>query len=162
MTDPFVRDHVVAERKRAQSRQAAWIIGIDAAYLARMLDFFGARVCLDRRLGRFCTDRADDERARQRARVLAFWRKIVLYEDGYTGDLVELHRNLQDIRHEDFRRWLTLLRATLEETAPTPEAANYLMARATRAAQDLETAILARSGNAVAIPRVQRAAGDTA
>ena len=92
-------------------------------------------------------------------RVTAFWSAIALYTDGYSGDLVDVHRNLRGIGHQDFNRWLDLFRATLDETAPTPEAVNYLMVRATRVAQSLEMAVFERSADDVPILRA-RGSGD--
>ena len=153
MNDMFTVEHDCSDRKRAQFRLVAEIIGIDEAYLVRMLVFFGARVCCDRQLGRFCTQDPGRDRARHMDRMMAFWRMIALYEDGYVGDLVAAHRNLPDIRREDFERWLELFRATLVETAPTPEAANYLMARATHVAQRLEMELFGRGADEVSVPR---------
>lgn len=158
MSDLFTIDHAYPERKRAQLRQVAEIIGIDEAYLFRMLDFFVARICADRRLGRFCADQIGSDRTRHLDRMMAFWRMIALNTDGYAGDFVAMHRNLDGIRREDFGRWLELFRATIDETAPTREAANYLMVRVTRVAQSLEMAIFERTADDVPILRAKRPA----
>jgi hemoglobin len=78
---------------------------------------------------------------------------IALYEEGYSGNLVQVHRDLPNIRRQDFARWLELFRETLDETAPTPEAANYLMTRATQVAQRLEMEIFGCAADDVSIPR---------
>jgi len=153
MNDMITGAYDCSERKRAQFRQVAEIIGIDKTYLDRMLNFFGARVCFDRQLSRFCTEEAGCNKARQMERMTVFWRMIALYEEGYSGNLVQVHRDLPDIRRQDFARWLELFRETLDETAPTPEAANYLMARATQVAQRLEMEIFGYAADDVSIPR---------
>ncbi|MCF3595440.1 group III truncated hemoglobin [Rhodobacteraceae bacterium LMO-12] len=151
MNDMIIGAYDCSERKRAQFRQVAEIIGIDKTYLDRMLNFFGARVCFDRQLGRFCTEETGCDKARQMERMTVFWRMIALYEEGYSGNLVQVHRDLPDIRRQDFARWLELFRETLDETAPTPEAANYLMARATRVAHGLEKAVFERKADDISV-----------
>ncbi|MCQ0093579.1 group III truncated hemoglobin [Roseovarius sp. M141] len=129
------------ERTRTQRREAAEIIGIDETYLLRLIHFFVARLRADKSLGRFYAIEDEEHRARQVAQMITFWISNTLETDEYVGDLVEVHRKLPDLRHEDFKRWLELFRATLDETAPTVAAANYLMIRAERVAAYLENAI---------------------
>lgn len=160
MNDLFPAEHSCPERRRTQLRQVAGIIGIDETYLARMLALFGARICLDRQLGRFCTQQAYCDKAGHTERMMAFWSMIALYKGEYVGNLIEVHRNIPDIRREDFKRWLELFRATLDETAPTPEAASYLMARATHVAQRLEAAIFEPGADEVLTPRWKRPANE--
>ena len=143
-------EQTYSERKRAQLRLAAEVIGIDEAYLSRMLKFFVARVNADKRLGPICGGRTWEVERAQVERMMAFWRAVALHTGKYSGNLVDVHQRLYGIRREDFEHWLDLFRATVEETAPTPEAANYLMARTERIARSLETAIF------------ERTAGDTA
>ncbi len=144
------------ERHRAQLRAAAEIIGIDEAYLSRMIQFFVARVRANKRLGRFSGAASEDDGSRQVARMTAFWLTVALHTDDYTGDLIAAHRKLPDLRPDDFALWLELFRATLDETAPTPEAASYLMTRAERVAQHLQTAIFGEPADAMPEPPRQR------
>lgn len=141
MAGLFTIEHGYSPRMRAQLRQAAEVMGIDEDYLARMITFFAARVRADRQLGRIRATGAEADSRRQTERMIAFWSSIALHTDDYSGDLVAAHRNLGDLGRQDFVRWLELFRATLDETAPTPAAANYLLSRTERIAADLEAAL---------------------
>lgn len=143
MSDPLNRKNTCRERMRAQRREAAAIIGIDEAYLRRMIHLFVARVRADKQLGRFYVVEDEGHRARQVAQMMSFWLSNTLETDEYVGELVTVHRNLPGLRREDFKHWLALFRATLDETAPTVEAASYLMIRAERVAAHLETELFA-------------------
>jgi len=129
------------DRTFAQVRQAVEIIGIDHAYLTRMLEFFVARIRADKRLCRVFEERATDGAHPQVERIRAFWHDAAVHNGQCTERLIEAHRNLPGLRCEDFDRWLELFRATLDETAPTPEAANYLRTRAERIAHELRGAV---------------------
>ncbi len=141
MPDPAHADRACPARKRAQLREAAEIIGIDQAYLTRMLDFFVARIRADKQLCRMFEGRATDGPHPQVERMRAFWHDAAVHDGRCTERLIEAHRNLPGLRRDDFDRWLELFRATLDETAPTPEAANYLRTRAERIAQELKGAV---------------------
>lgn len=134
----FTVEQEYSPKTRAQLRQAAEVLGIDEEYLRRMTKFFVARVRTNKRLGRIgATGTADDEE-RQVERMVAFWSSIALHRDVYSGDLVTAHRNLRDVQRQDFVRWLELFQATLEETAPTVDAGNYLLSRTEIIAKELE------------------------
>ncbi|MBK0328839.1 group III truncated hemoglobin [Rhodobacteraceae bacterium F11138] len=133
-------------KTRAQLRQAAEVMGIDEEYISRMARFFAARIAADRQLGKTCARYAGCGGKKQVERMIAFWSSIALHTDAYCGDLVAAHRNLHDLERQDFARWLALFRATLDETAPTQAAANYLMSRTERIAKDLEAALFEHAG----------------
>ncbi|TDE37926.1 group III truncated hemoglobin [Antarcticimicrobium sediminis] len=141
MSDRFNPEQAVPDRKCGQLKQAVEIIGIDRAYLSRMLDFFVARIRADKQLCRVFEGKTTQDRRAQVERMRAFWLDVAVHDGGSTEKLVAVHRNLPGLRREDFDRWLELFRATLEETAPTPEAANYLVTRAERIAQRLKAAL---------------------
>jgi len=142
MTGFFGVEQTCSAQKRAQMRQAAEIMGLSEDYIARMARFFVARVAADRHLGTVCRAHAGCRNEEQVERMTAFWSSIALHTGRYRGDLVAAHRNLRGLRPQDFARWLELFRATLDETAPTPVAASYLMSRTERIARDLEAALL--------------------
>ena len=148
MCDPLNSDKGCSERTRAQRREAASIIGIDDAYLQRMTHFFVARVRADKQLGRFYAVDDEDHRSQQVAQMISFWLSSTLETDDYVGDLVKVHSKLPGLQREDFKRWLELFRATLDETAPTVAAASYLMIRAERVAEYMEIAIFESSTDA--------------
>ncbi|MFX0541866.1 group III truncated hemoglobin [Roseovarius sp. S4756] len=148
MCDPLKIGQARPGRTRAQRRAAAEIMGIDDVYLSRMIHFFVARVRADKRLQRFYAVEDPHHRAQQVARMTAFWRNVAFDTGDYADDLFEKHRHLPDVHREDFERWLELFRATLEETAPTTEAARYLMVRTERVARNLELAMFGEPSDA--------------
>ncbi|HEY9040123.1 MAG TPA: group III truncated hemoglobin [Roseovarius sp.] len=148
MSDPLKTDKVCSERLRAQRREAAAVIGIDDAYLLRLVHFFVARVRADKTLGRFYTVEDEEHRTRQVTQMTSFWLSTGLGTDDYVGDLVAVHRKLPGLTPEDFDRWLVLFRASLDETAPTVEAARYLMIRAERVAEYLKAELFEGPGDA--------------
>lgn len=156
MSDPAHAEQALADRKFAQLRQAAEIIGTNQAYLTRMLEFFVARIRAYKQLCRVFEGRATDDLRSQVERMKAFWHDAAVHDGRCPRKLIEAHRDLPGLRREDFDRWLELFRATLDETAPTPEAANYLRTRAERIAQDLQAAIC-DSGLIEAVPPRERA-----
>ena len=74
---------------------------------------------------------------RQVERMVAFWSSIALHRDVYSSDLVRAHRNQSGLQRQDFDRRLDLFQATLDETAPTVDAANYLLSRTEIIAREL-------------------------
>ncbi len=148
MSNPPNTEKECRQRMRAQRREAAAIIGIDEAYLLRVIHFFVARLRADKQLGRFYAVEDEGHRARQVEHMITFWLSNTLETDEYVGDLVKVHRKLEGLQREDFDHWLALFRATLDETAPTMAAANYLMVRAERVAAYLETELFGNRDDA--------------
>ncbi|MFX0542536.1 group III truncated hemoglobin [Roseovarius sp. S4756] len=150
MKHDFSITHGYSDRKRAQIREAAGIIGIDEAYLARMVDEFYARIRADARLGPIFEAELGEDWGAHLDRMKRFWASIALSTGSYAGKPVAVHQRLRGIRRDDFDLWLQLFRATLEDTAPTPEAVEYLVVRAERIAQSLRMAMFER--NEVGVP----------
>jgi len=130
-----------AERTRAYIRQSAKNIGIDESYLSRMVDEFYDRVRADARLGPIFESAIGEDWGPHLRKMKAFWAAVALSAGGYSGRPVPVHRALTDVEPRDFDRWLGLFRATLTDTAPTPEAVSYLDIRAERIAQSLRMAM---------------------
>lgn len=149
MSGTFTITHGYSEIKRAQIREATGIIGVDERYLSRLVDEFYARIRVDARLGPIFEARIGRDWQPHLARMKSFWTSVALNAGGYSGKPVAVHRSLDGVRREDFNRWLELFRATLDDTAPTQEAVNYLMIRAERIAQSLEFAMFDKTEGGV-------------
>ena len=149
MTGTFNVVHAYPEQKRAQIRAAANIIGIDEAYLSVMVDAFYSRIRSDARLGPIFDAEIGDRWGPHLDRMKRFWASVALNAGTNSGKPVAVHQRLAGIVAEDFDRWLALFRETLDDTAPTPEAVNYLMIRAERIAQSLRMAMFERTGSGV-------------
>ncbi|RKF13956.1 group III truncated hemoglobin [Roseovarius spongiae] len=145
MTAPFAIEASFAEKKRAQIREAARIMGIDEDYLSLMVDEFYARIRADARLGPIFEAEIGEDWGPHLDRMKRFWASVALNAGTYAGKPVVVHQRLQGVEPDDFGRWLSLFKATLDETARTPEAAQYLMSRAERIAQSLRMAMFERN-----------------
>lgn len=141
MNDEFTVTHSYSDRARNQVRQAANVIGIDEAYLSLLVDAFYARVRADARLGPIFEERLANDWDAHLVRMKTFWASVALSAGTYSGKPVPVHQSLCGVERADFARWLGLFRQTLDKTAPTHEAVNYLMLRAERIARSLEFAM---------------------
>ncbi|MBI6628827.1 group III truncated hemoglobin [Pontibaca sp. S1109L] len=125
-------------------RAAAAAKGIDEAYLSFLVDEFYSRVRADARLGPIFIGEIGDDWAAHLEQMKAFWASVALNAGLYSGKPVPAHQKLVGVERSDFGRWLGLFRDTLNDTAPTPEAAAYLKIRAERIARSLEMAMFER------------------
>lgn len=149
MSDSFSITHGYSERKRAQIREAARIIGIDEPYLSRLVDAFYGRIRSDARLGPIFEAELGQDWGPHLERMKRFWAAIALNAGGYSGKPVAVHQRLRGVERKDFDLWLALFRRSLEETASTPDAVNYLMIRAERVAQSLKFAMFDKTEGGV-------------
>ncbi|MDO5369106.1 group III truncated hemoglobin [Paracoccus sp. (in: a-proteobacteria)] len=51
-------------------------------------------------------------------RIAAFWRNAILYDRGYDGNPMQVHRDAGDVRPAHFDDWLMLFDATLLRVLP--------------------------------------------
>ena len=149
MNDDFSITHGYSARKRARIQEAAGIIGINEAYLSDMVDAFYARVRVDVRLGPVFQVEIGEDWGPHLERMKRFWASVALNTGVYSGKPVAVHQRLHGVERGDFDRWLGLFRATLEDTAPSQEAINYLMLRAERIALSLRNAMFEKTRDGV-------------
>lgn len=133
-----------AEERRAEIRANAASIGIDEAYVARLVEQFYARVRADGMLGPIFERAIGDRWEPHLARMKDFWASVALNAGSYSGRPVPVHRRLDDVSPGHFTRWLELFRGALIETAPSPAAVDYFMLRAERIAASLQMAMFDR------------------
>jgi hemoglobin len=153
MTDGLTITDNPTEQRRAEIRAAAGAIGIDAPYLSVMVDTFYDRIRADARLGPVFEAAIGDNWGPHLARMKDFWASVALNAGTYSGKPVAVHRKVEGVERADFDRWLGLFRATLQDTAPTPEAVDYLMTRAERIAQSLSMAMFPRTDTGIPVLR---------
>lgn len=142
MTDPNLRSAPARPTEiRAEIRAEAAAMGVDEAYLSLLVDSFYGRVREDATLGPIFEERLAGNWGPHLARMKAFWSSVALHSGAYSGKPVPAHMVLTGVRPAHFEHWLGLFRATLEDTAPTPEAVPYLMEKAERIAASLQLAM---------------------
>jgi len=137
-----------AEEKRAEIRANAAAIGIDEAYISRLVESFYARVRADGTLGPIFEDAIGDAWAPHLARMKAFWASVALNAGTYSGRPVPVHQRLEGVGRRHFVLWLALFRETLIDTAPNAAAVEYFMLRAERIAASLQMAMFERFSGA--------------
>ena len=74
-----------AEDKRAEIRASAAALGIDEAYISRLVECFYARVRADAMLGPIFEREIGDRWEPHLARMKAFWASVALNAGGYSG-----------------------------------------------------------------------------
>jgi len=148
MTDFRVRS---ADERREDIRQHAAALGIDEAYISRLVDTFYTRVRAHPLLGPVFESAITDWTPHL-ATMKDFWTSVALNAGRYSGKPVPAHARHKHIQEWHFNLWLALFRQTLADTAPTSGAADYFMERAERIAQSLRLAMFGYPG----IPKADR------
>lgn len=132
------------ERRRAIQDNAARL-GIDEAFISRLVETFYARVRTHERLGPIFNGEVEDWPAHL-ATLKDFWASVAMNAGRYSGKPVPAHMKLGDVRPEHFGQWLGLFYLTLEEISPSQETVDYFMERAERIAQSLQLAMFGLEG----------------
>jgi hemoglobin len=140
-----------ADERREDIRQHAAALGIDEAYISRLVDTFYTRVRAHPLLGPVFESAITDWTPHL-ATMKDFWASVALNAGRYSGKPVPAHARHKHIQEWHFNLWLALFRQTLADTAPTEGAEDYFMERAERIAQSLRLAMFGYPG----IPKADR------
>ncbi len=139
--------HVVsASERRAKIRAHAASLGIDEAYIARLVDTFYTRIRAHDVLGPIFQEVIGDNWDPHLSKMKDFWASVALNSGQYSGKPVPAHQKLTHVQRAHFQTWLALFRQTLEDTAPSNEAVDYFMERAERIAESLQLAMFGTPG----------------
>ncbi len=130
----------ISER-RAKVRSNANAMGIDEAYLSLLVEAFYATVRSDVRLGPIFENIIGGNWDRHLDTMKRFWGSVALNTGTYHGTPVVKHQALADVVESDFDIWLRLFERTLDETAPSDEAKQYLLGKAQMIARSLRYAM---------------------
>lgn len=125
---------------RARKRAEAEAMGIDAAYIARLVDSFYDRIRDDALLGPIFAERITDWPLHL-DRMKAFWRSILHNSGEYAGNPMRKHVAIPGIEERHFAHWLTLFYATLRDLEPGAAATTTVGGRARMIADSLLTGI---------------------
>jgi hemoglobin len=143
-TPDEVRKHAAAARARKLA--AAAEIGIDDAFVSRMVEDFYARIRVDALLGPIFAARIADWPPHL-ARMKAFWRSILHGSGEFSGNPMAKHLAIAGLGEMHFAHWLELFFATLRDLERDPQATNLVGNRARMIADSLLTGIaLQRDG----------------
>lgn len=137
--------HAHAAAARARKKAAAEAIGIDEAYVSRLVDTFYGRIREDDLLGPIFDERITDWDVHL-PRMKAFWRSILHNSGEFSGNPMAKHVVIPGLSEAHFAHWLELFYATLRELDGDPAAAREVGARARMIADSLLTGIAMRDG----------------
>ena len=141
------------ERRQAIQDHAA-DIGINETYLSQLVDTFYERVRAHPTLGPIFDGEIGDNWDTHLPKMKQFWSSVTMNTGVYSGKPVPAHTKLMGVRPEDFGLWLGVFEQTLIDTAPTQEAADYIMLRARRIAESLKLAMFGIPGLRPKAPQV--------
>ena len=133
---------VVSAAQRRQEIQArAAEMGIDDAYISRLVEMFYQRIRAHPLIGPIFEEVIGENWGPHLDRMKDFWASVALNAGRYSGKPVPAHQKLDGVEPWHFNIWLALFRQTLEDTAPSPAAVPYFMERAERIAESLQLAM---------------------
>jgi hemoglobin len=132
-----VRPAIAARQAR---RAAAEAVGIDAPFIALLVDRFYARIRADAVLGPIFNARISDWPAHLK-QMKHFWASVLHASGSFSGNPMQKHIAIPGIEEAEFRRWLRLFDETLTAIAPSEEASQIVAARARQIADSLLTGI---------------------
>jgi len=132
---------VNAAQRRQEIQARAAEMGIDDAYIGRLVETFYQRIRTHPLIGPIFEQVIGENWEPHLDRMKDFWASVALNAGRYSGKPVPAHQKLDGVEPWHFNIWLTLFRQTLEDTAPTPAAIPYFMERAERIAESLQLAM---------------------
>lgn len=127
--------HVAAIRERAEADMKA--MGIDHAFIDRLVETFYGRVLAHPELGPVFDARLAGRWPEHMAKMKSFWSSVAFRSGAYGGKPVQAHLGVANITPGLFLQWLELFAATLDDVAPNGEAKAWFMATAERIAKSL-------------------------
>ena len=132
--------HAFALRARAERRAKAEAMGIDPAFVSRLVDSFYAKIRRDPVLGPIFAAKVTDW-DEHLGRMKRFWRSILFSSAEYSGNPMPKHVAIPDLDTSHFSRWLEMFYATLREEGAGEDAVVLVGERARMIADSLLTGI---------------------
>lgn len=132
--------HAHAAAARARKRAQAEEMGIDDAFIARLVDTFYDKVRADALLGPIFAERIVDWDWHL-DRMKRFWRSILHNSGEFSGNPMAKHLAIPGLEKHHFAHWLELFYATLRELECDPAGSRTVGMRARMIADSLLTGI---------------------
>ena len=124
---------------RAEAQMVA--IGVDPAFIDRLVETFYRRIQAHPNLGPVFERRLTGRWPEHFAKMKAFWASVAFKNGAYGGKPVQAHQGLEGVTEGLFVEWLALFDATLVDLEATDEARAWFMATAERIARSLVLAL---------------------
>lgn len=134
-------EHALAARRKIREEAAA--IGIDEAFISRLVDTFYERVRQHPQLGPVFNTAVHDW-PDHLAKLKSFWESVALNTGAYSGRPMQAHLRIKAIEPAHFGEWLYLFEQTLRDIAPDECAVEYFMVRASRIGESLKLGLFFR------------------
>ncbi|HTM80298.1 group III truncated hemoglobin [Asticcacaulis sp.] len=134
-------DRALAARQKIRADAAA--IGVDEAFISKLVDEFYSRVQKHEHLGPVFNGAVHDW-PEHLAKLKQFWESVALNAGVYSGNPMRAHLKTKAIEPAHFGEWLHLFEQTLRDIAPTEAAVDYFMVRASRIGESLKTGLFFR------------------
>lgn len=135
-----------AQLHREQVQRKASGMGIDEEYISLLIDTFYDRIRRHQVLGPIFAEAIGDNWQPHLGKMKQCWSSVARNTGSYSDKPVPAHQKLTRVQQHHFALWLDLFRQTLQDTAPTPQAADYFLERAERIARSLQMAMFDRPG----------------
>jgi hemoglobin len=127
--------HAADIRARAEAQMKA--MGVDEAFVDRLVETFYGRVLAHPELGPVFDAKLSGRWPEHMATMKRFWSSIAFRSGAYGGKPVQAHTGVSDLTPGLFPQWLALFSETLDDIAPSAEAKVWFMATAERIARSL-------------------------
>lgn len=127
--------HSAAMQERAERDMAR--MGVDAAFISRLVETFYERVRAHDMLGPVFDNRLSGRWPEHMEKMKSFWSSVAFKTGAYGGKPVQAHMGVCGMSADLFPQWLTLFSQTLDEIAPTGQAHAWFMQTADRIARSL-------------------------
>lgn len=124
---------------RAEAQMAA--IGVDRAFIDRLVETFYGRIQGHETLGPVFEGRLHGRWPEHLAKMKAFWASVAFKNGAYGGKPVQAHHGVDGMAEGLFLDWLALFRQTLADLGASEEAQAWFMATAERIARSLVLAL---------------------
>jgi hemoglobin len=132
------RAHIAALRERKRAEAEA--LGVDADYIAALVERFYGKIRQDALLGPIFAERIADWDLHL-GRMKQFWRSVLHASGEFAGNPMLKHVSIPELEERHFAHWLGLFYATLRELEPGDEATRFVGDRARMIADSLLTGI---------------------
>ncbi len=133
LTARAARSAAIQERAVAEMKA----LGVDEAFISRLVDTFYGRVLSHPQLGPVFDARLAGRWPQHMEKMKSFWSSVAFRSGAYGGKPVQAHMGVANMTPDLFPQWLDLFAATLDDIAPSAEAKAWFMATAERIAKSL-------------------------
>lgn len=142
---PAIRERTRSEvlQAREAKRAQAEALGVDEAFVSRMVETFYAAVRADDMLGPIFAERIEDWPVHLE-RMKRFWRSILFNSGEFSGNPMQKHIAIPGLEQRHFARWLELFYDTLRSLERDPGGTSLVAGRARSIADSLLTGIAVR------------------